>query len=424
MDARGLQTLGLTAADSTADMTSQQVEESLTNRRNDFFESQSGLNYLAQQTGGFSIRNTNDLNSGIKRVIEDQSGYYLIGYRPDLSTFDRINGRGKFHKISLKVKRPGKFNVRVRNGFFGISDDQITAIKQTPNQQMISALTSPFGFADVHLRLTSLFGNDPKLGSIMRSYLHVSGHDLTFTDEPDGWHKAVFDLMAVTFGDNGIVVDQLNRIHTMRVRGATYERIRDSGFIYNLAVPAKKPGAYQLRTALRDEGSSRVGSATQFIEVPDIKKNRLTVSGIFLKGTPLNVYIKSLEKASSAQGADDTAEDADPKANTAVRQFRRGMAMEYGLNVYNAQIDKATSKPLVKTQVRIFRDGKLIFSGNEIPLDLVNQPDLKRLAIFGAIQLGTSMLPGEYIFQVVVTDTLAKEKRRMVTQWMDFEITD
>jgi hypothetical protein len=32
------------------------------------------------------------------------------------------------------------------------------------------------------------------------------------------------------------------------------------------------------------------------------------------------------------------------------------------------------------------------------------------------------MGPGEYVLQIVVTDLLAKEKSRVVTQWMDFEI--
>src|SRR5690349_7381927 len=74
MDARGLQTLSITAADNVSGMSAQQVEDQLSNRRSDFFESQNGLNYLAQQTGGLAIRNTNDLSRGIKRVLEDQRG--------------------------------------------------------------------------------------------------------------------------------------------------------------------------------------------------------------------------------------------------------------------------------------------------------------------------------------------------------------
>ncbi len=77
MDARGLQVLGLTAADAPGGLSPDQIEQRLSARRASFFESQSGLSYLAQQTGGFAIRNSNDLSGGIKRVLEDQKGYYL-----------------------------------------------------------------------------------------------------------------------------------------------------------------------------------------------------------------------------------------------------------------------------------------------------------------------------------------------------------
>lgn len=41
----------------------------------------------------------------------------------------------------------------------------------------------------------------------------------------------------------------------------------------------KKPGAYQLRVALRDVASGRIGSAWQFVEVPDMSQGRLALSG-------------------------------------------------------------------------------------------------------------------------------------------------
>src|SRR5215470_15959147 len=104
IDPRGLQTLGLTAADSTANLTAQQIEQQLSDRRAAFMDSQDGLSYLSDRTGGLTFKNNNDIFGGLKKVIEDQEGYYLIGYRPDDSTFDQIKGRAQFHHISLKVK--------------------------------------------------------------------------------------------------------------------------------------------------------------------------------------------------------------------------------------------------------------------------------------------------------------------------------
>ena len=430
MDARGLQPLGLTAADDTSGLTVGDLEKQLQDRRDNFFESQNGLNYLAQQTGGFFIRNDNDLSNGIKRVLEDQKGYYLIGYRPDDSTFDARTGRRQFHKLTLKLKRPG-LKHRMRTGFYGISDEQAMARPQTRVEQLSSALTSPFTSGGVHLRLTSLYGNDPKLGGFVRSMLHIEGRDLTFTDEADGWHKAVFDVIAVTFGDNGTVVDSVNRIQTVRVRGETYKRVLENGFVYTVIVPIKKPGAYQLRAALRDTATERVGSASQFIEVPNIGKNRLALSGIAVIGTdPATKTVAPAKDTASPSAATPDAQangeeeitDIDPQASPAVRRFRHKMVMNFGYVIYNAQADKATGQPRLQIQMRVFRDGRELFAGRVQPLDTTGQTDLKRLTAGGALQLGTEMPPGEYILQVIVTDLLAKEKSRMATQWIDFEI--
>ena len=87
MDARGLQTLGITAADNVSGKSAEQIAASLSERRGKNFNTQEGLIYLAQQTGGIAIRNNNDLSDGVSRMLSDQS-YYLIGYEPDDGAFD------------------------------------------------------------------------------------------------------------------------------------------------------------------------------------------------------------------------------------------------------------------------------------------------------------------------------------------------
>ena len=414
MDVRGLVTFGLTAADNTWNMSPADVEAKLSQRRENFFDSQSGLNYLAAQTGGLAFRNNNDIDSGVKRIMDDQAGYYLIGYRPDDSTFDSVNGRTKFHHVALKVKRSGNYTVRTRTGFYGVTDEQLKASQETPRQQLVGALLSPFAASGVQLRLTSLFSNEAAQGSVLRSFLHIKASDLTFTKEPDGMHKAVFELMSVTFGEDEKLVDQVADQHTISLTEPLYQKILRYGFTFNTTLPIKKAGAYQLRTALRDTATGRIGAATQFIEVPDIDKDRLLTSGMLIRGMPLDRYL--------SHGGDDRGEDSDPMANTSVRQFRTGTAMIYALAIYNAQLDKTTGKPNLTIQARLYRNGELVFTGKEVPFDSRDQTDPKRLGGGGAIQLGTEMKPGEYVLQIVVSDLLAKEKHRLATQWMDFEI--
>jgi VWFA-related protein len=435
MNATGLQYLGLTAADNPGSGDAQQM---LTSRRNAAFETQEGLEYLARETGGIAIKNNNDLSNGIRRVLEDQKGFYLIGYRPDSSTFDPRTGRRTFHKLSLKVTRPGKFNVRMRNGFYGVSDtERRESVQRTLPQQLLGALTSPFGATGVHLQLTSLFANDAKAGSIMRSMLHIEARDLTFTTEPNGWHKTVFDVLAMTFGDNGVPVDESARTYTLQLPDAVYQRAVRDGLVYYVTVPIKKPGAYQLRVSLRDSSTERIGSAGQFIEVPDLKKNRLALSGLVVRGENPVDKTKPVEaakppespspdqpanSANPAPSEQDELDRQDPKASPAVRHFARGMLMNYLLIIYNAHFDKSTNRPQLIGQVRLFRDGQPVFTGRDNQLVFANIIDQQRLIIRGGIQLGTDLVPGEYMLQLIVKDMLADEKHRTSTQWMDFEI--
>ncbi|HEY0380392.1 MAG TPA: VWA domain-containing protein [Pyrinomonadaceae bacterium] len=411
MDMRGLQTLNLQAADSTTDYSPAQLEERLSDRRQDFFDTQSGLEYMARLTGGFAIRNANDFGKGIRSVLDDQSGYYLIGYRPDESTFDAAKGRGKFHKVTVKVLRPG-LRVRSRSGFYGVADDESRRLKRASGDNFLAALTSPFSANEVNVRLTTLFGHDRQTGSVMYSMLHVDGRDLTFKEEADGWKVATLDVAAYTFGDYGEVIDSFTRTHTVRARDDAYKSILKDGLVYTLNVPIKKPGAYQLRVAVRDAATRRVGSASHFVEVPDVDSNRLTLSGLVVTGLD--------PKQADAQA--EGSEPIEPQAGPSVRRLRGGMTLRYTYTIYNAQPDRTTRQPQLQTQVRMFRDGKELYTGKPMTYEMGDQPDPKHLKAGGRIQLGKDAQPGEYILQIVVTDLLANKKRNVASQWIDFEI--
>lgn len=418
VDARGLETLNFTAADRHIDPRA--LGGLLSARR---AGSGSGAwQDLAEATGGFAVKNSNDLANGIRRALDDQKGYYLIGYRPDDATFEMVRGRRRFHRITVRVKRPGNFKVRMRRGFFGVPEEEVIPAPKTPRDRLLAALTSPFGSAGVNLRLTSLFFNDSKYGSTMRSLLHIKASDLTFTKNPDGSHQSVIDLVAMTFGDNGIVVDQMGYTHTLRLSPTAYENSVKHGVTYTINVPIKKPGAYQLRTALRDVASNQIGSASQFVEVPNLGKKRLVLSGIMSHAVDAKNY-QQRASASANDGiiADQKDEAATQMSNAARRQFKAGSIVEYGLAIYNAQTDK-TGKPQVVTQVKLFRNGQLVFAGKDLSLDAAKQTDVKRLEMTGAVQLGSQMDQGEYVLQVIVIDMLRKDKHRIATQWNDFEV--
>src|SRR5260370_23788226 len=69
-----------------------------------------GTESLAENTGGASIRHTNDILGGLQRVAEESAVYYLLGYQPE-KPLD-----GKWHKLTVKGARSG-VTVRARRGY-------------------------------------------------------------------------------------------------------------------------------------------------------------------------------------------------------------------------------------------------------------------------------------------------------------------
>jgi VWFA-related protein len=414
LDARGLPDLGLTAADDTAGMSSQQIVEQMNKRSGEYFDTQTGLNFLAAQTGGLFLHDRNDLGGSVRRVLDDQKGYYLIGFRPDENVFPAARGRRHFNNLGVKVKRSG-LRVRSRSGFIGVPDSEAKPVRATRIEQLVGALASPFASGDVPLRLTSLFGGSRAGGATVTSLMHIEMSGVKFTDEPDGWHKAVIDLIALTFGEQGNVVDEINRTETVRVRAEAYDIVRREGLVYQMQVPVKKPGAYQLRIAVRDATTEKLGSASQFIEVPDLKKDRLALSGIVLQSSDTTA---AYSVNSNAEGA---RKEPDPQGNAAVRRFHTGDQVDHFFNIYNAEPDKATGRPHVQTRMRLFRDREQVYAGPLTEFNLDNQTDMKTLHAATRMRLN-ALQPGEYVLQIVVTDALAPEKRRTATQWIDFEV--
>ena len=410
IDARGLQTLGMTAEDNITDPSPAAMEQKMSDRRDELFETQSGLTYLAAQTGGFAVLNNNDIAGGVRRVLNDQS-YYLIAYEPDSDTFDP--NKRKFNKLEIKVNRKDA-HVRYRSGFFNTPDTSVAAVPktQTPADQLRTALMSPFGVSGLSLHLNALFGNSEKEGSFVRSLIHVPANELKFVDEPDGSKKAVFDVLAASFGDNGQVIDQIGKSYTLTAKLDVYKRLIEKGFVYHFAFPVKKPGAYQYRIAIRDEESGAVGSASQFIEVPNLKKNQLTLSSIVLDSLTQDEW----KKASS--GSNDPL-PSNAMDDTALRQIKAGSVLRCGYEIYNARA-AASGKADLTAKLRIVRDGKIILDGQARPVDMQN--DLQHIAGAAAINLGAQMAAGDYILQIIVTDNSAPAKKQIATQYVQFEI--
>ncbi|HEX7313485.1 MAG TPA: VWA domain-containing protein [Pyrinomonadaceae bacterium] len=432
VDARGLLPTGLTAADDTAGsprapgldgaplsgtagIPMNRIGDVLSARGAQIFATQAGLAKLANSTGGTSLFNQNDLNRGIRRALDDMSGYYLIGYRPDDAAFDPVTGRVRFNSLKVNVKGRSDLRVRTRTGYVGLPEREEQPKPQTRDAQLMAALVSPFGVAGVNLRLTSFFIDAPGASAAVRSMLLIDPRTLTFERQPDGQQQTKLDIVAVTIGEDGRIVDSINRVETIRVPEDSLERFKKEGMVYDLNVPVKRPGAYQLRIAVRDAATERTGSASQYVEVPDLLKKRLALSGIV-------VAAPAPPAAAGAQVV--TAAHTEQQADPATRRFRRGALLDYGVVIYNAKPDRATGRPRLTIQARLFREGKEVYAGQPQPFDPAQQSGLERVEAAGRLQLGAALEPGEYVLQLVVTDALAGKSNAVATQWIDFELVN
>ena len=359
-----------------------------------------GLRYLTSETGGLLEYNSNDIAGGVGAILDDQNGYYLIGYTPDEETFRELKDpRQNFHKLSLKVKARG-VTVRSRMGFLGVPDHAAEPRPQTPDQQLAAAIRSPFAGGALRLSLSALFARNLKEGSVVQSTLVIDGRDVQFSDEPDGWHKAVIDVLAANFGAGGLPVDEIRKTYTVRFPDDQYRAAMEHGFPYTMLYPVKKAGGYLLRVAVRDGASGRVGSASQFIEVPDLSNGRLAISGIIMQ----------------------SKQEGDLLGTAAMRVFKAGTDLDYVIQVLNPARMGATAQPSLESQLSLFHVGRQIFAGKPRPLGGEFSPYGKSVMASGQVHLGSSLEAGDYSVRIVVTDRATRAKPGMVAQTGAFEI--
>lgn len=108
-------------------------------------------------------------------------------------------------------------------------------------------------------------------------------------------------------------------------------------------------------------------------------------------------------------------------AGAALRQLRRDMTPGYAFYIYNARLGQDT-RPSLKMQVRLLRDGKQVYTSGENPSSLIESAIPTASSLLRACCLMKDCRPVNTALQIVVTDLLAKGQHTTVTQSIDFEI--
>ena len=412
-DTRGLKSMSIQASDSTYEIIDGHRGQKEKMRTDEFKEKQDGLVYLAKQTGGQALLDSNDLNWGIQRSLEEQAGYYLLAYIPEADSFDP--SKRKFNKLEVKVKRPG-LKVAYRTGFFSTAPTAAQAGVSGGQRDLVKALTSPFAENKIAVNLNSMFVDEAAAGTQMRSFLHIEAKDLTFSDTPDGSKTASFDVGAVAFGTNGVPVEQKEAEYTITAKGPTFDTMMQKGFVYVLMVPMRSPGVYQYRVAVRDKASGKVGSAGQIVEIPDLGKKKLTLSNLFAENVSMSVW-QNIAAGKVGNGPGQIKVPSTLVYDTVLRKFVAGSVLRYGFEVYNAKADGGM--PELETRAQILQNNSVVVEGNLNKVNASSQTDPKHVRVSGAIMLKDTLQPGDYLLKMTVVDRSGKQT---ATQILPFEI--
>jgi VWFA-related protein len=349
-----------------------------------------GLQALANATGGVSVTDTNNFSGGLDRILA-RSSYYLLAYRPT----EPFNG--KFHKLEIKVGRPGA-KVYSRGGFVATADKAAPPLNK--EQTIIKAAMSPLARRDVDLNGTLQYRYLPTNEAEIDINLQVAVSGLSFKQGADGKYQTAFDVVGFLINDQGKAQSGFSETVTTSLSPAEYTRAQASGIGYvghiNLT-----PGSYQVRAIVRDTETGRLGAMSKYIEVPDISKKRLTVSSLFLYAVDV------------AQG-----NKAKPEPLTALRQLPRTQDLRYAAIIYNPRVSDGKTQLLAR--VIISRGDKVLLQEKDQPVNGTVQNG--QVAKIG--QFGLKGQSGRYVLTLVVTDPLANEKERTVIRSLDFTLVD
>lgn len=410
LDGRGLQSTTLQAGDNLKrpDPALRTMEATVRAKAQDRFEfnrdTQEGMAYLAEQTGGFAVLNTNDLGRGLGRITDDVRSYYVIGYVPADGTFARKGQKPRLHKISIGVKRPG-LRVKTRKEFLGVSDPPDVTGPLPPAQQLVHAATSPFAATGIVLRPTTLPGYSPEQGMFVRALLQIDARALTFVDGQDGKKTASADVLGMVFDQEGTEVAHLSTGFSVALTSDAAEEALRDGLAYTLRIPIRRPGGYQVRFAVRDQHSGMLGSAGEFVEVGDMAGGAFALSGIVLRSDDGTV--------SQAAAAPDQVVLTPAQA---LRVYPPGTRLSYVYEIYNA------IGP-VQATTTIWRGTEKVFAAP--PDTLVNPPGGDpRFAAAGGVKLGERLPPGGYVLQVsaMTSDPKRQGRSRTAVQRIGFEV--
>jgi VWFA-related protein len=349
-----------------------------------------GSDILAQDTGGFSVRSTNDLSPGILRIGSESRNYYLIGFDPPSET----PRDGRFRKITVRV-RSRNVTVRARKGYYAPRDETTIANgkekEKEGDPQIQAALDSPYPESAIPLRATAFVtqeGTSGRARTLVAADADVSV--ATFRSGADLPTASLDLLIVVANRKTGEVNRYDQKVDVARQPKAQggptwYSIVRD----FDLA-----PGSYQARIVVRDAQSHRLGTVAYDFEVPPLDQWWIS--------TP--VLTDTIQQTPGQQGV-------LAPVLVARRTFAAGAVLYCRFEVNGAARDKASGLPRVSSGHRLRRiDGTVVSKNDPTPILPTSLGAVARM--IGIPLDGVS--PGEYELVLTVKDEITGSTKEIV----------
>jgi VWFA-related protein len=300
------------------------------------------LQTFAEETGGFAVVNTNGFANAYDRIVQENSAYYVLAYYPPNPKRD-----GKFHKIEVRVTRPG-LTVRSRRGYANPTGKVPTPVKSAISAELRDTLESPLPVSGLTMKVfaTPFKGVAPNASVLLG--VELRGRDLS-TAENSSLEMAVFAVDA-----KGKMKASSRETVALNLKPETRTRVEQSSIriLSRMNIPA---GRYQLRVAAHDLSGGALGSVLYDLDVPDFEKLPLSMSGL------------ALTSASSTQ-APTARPDADlrqvlPGPPVASRTFPQNDQIAFFTDVYDNDVSAVHTVDITSTLTS--DEGRLVFKNAE-----------------------------------------------------------
>jgi VWFA-related protein len=411
IDAKGLAT-GMQDASRTGDVDISGSGRLTRSSMGELSDSQNVLFALALDTGGRAFINSNALTPGIQTAIKETSAYYLLAWRPDPET----QRGGKYRKLEVKIAGHPEWTVRARRGYVvedAKKDSKSKKEKQkpkSPEAEIKEALVDLIARKSLPLFLNVSYIDMPGSGGIAYSAVQLGSDALSF-DSANGKQTATIDLVLAILNDKGKQVsafkDRLSVAADVALAADINQHTLGSSYQVKLA-----PGLYQVRVAAREAGSGRIGSAVQWIEIPDLSKRRITMSSLLI------AELKAANKA-GATGAFALASPAPTVRASTDRHIGRASKLRFVTFVYNASRGPSgNATPDVALKIQLLRGGQSVLAAPLRKVTLKDVADLTRIPYVAEIPLN-GLPSGQYVLVVTALDQMTKLS---ATQQIDFVV--